>query len=250
MDVAADKLDKDQRLSASLRSPGTTSHQIVREESITEDIAIALTERFNKYTKLTLLTASEESIQGADWYWQIRVGTLAMHARVQAKRIRRSVFGEPDDQGTIELNTEQTMALLNYVENAQESLPSLQTWFAFFGRFNATPPCKKSPEKCLIHACGGACSGVNRLPSIWIAQASKFAHGTRRRQVIRMADIIGDSLRLDCFLPCISSNDGRGPRAKGFEVTSGIPTFESAVATIQSNDTLVGELRGALQIGV
>jgi hypothetical protein len=101
-------LERDQRLSQSLRGAATRSRQAVREESITQEMALTLRERFPENVELTLFTAGEERQNGADRYWRIQSADRAIHARVQAKRIQRSEFNQPDSEGTIEFKPDQS----------------------------------------------------------------------------------------------------------------------------------------------
>jgi hypothetical protein len=254
MDIANKKLELDQLYAEDFRGSASNSNQFVREEWITGEIALELRLNFASYVKTELFTAQTEAKNGADWYWCIQVGDLSIHAHVQAKRIQRSYFGQPDKDGIVELDTEQIEKLLDSAEVKKKVIPGLQTWIATYARFNATPPCRKNPASCDIHGCGLACEGVMRQPSIWIAKAADFAKYGRPRKTMRTAEIIQNSIRLDCFLPCIESSTIAsgpvGPMVKNFALTPNLMSYESSIEAIRGDSALSDEFKGALQIKI
>lgn len=98
-------LERDQLLARELRSATTGSHQIYREECITVEMATELRERFPEHVEITLFTPPEEIRTGADWYWRFEKARGAIHARVQAKRVQRTAFGQADDRGHVDIDT-------------------------------------------------------------------------------------------------------------------------------------------------
>ena len=255
MDVVANELDDDQLLAQHFRSGQTSSHQFIREESITERIARALFKRFREYTDFTLFTPHEESRNGTDWYWRFQIDDLSIHAHVQAKRIQRTMFGQADKDGIVELDTEQIERLLDVAADARKRVRGLQTWIATYARFDATPPCGKNPVNCSTHGCNLACQGTTRQPSIWIAKASDFAgYGRRSRQMMRMNEIAQNSIRLDCLLPCIESGTTAvnriGPMVKDFVLAPNLMSYESSIEAIRGDSALSDEFKGALKIKV
>ena len=250
MDVVSNLLRRDQLLAESLRSSETLSRQIFREESITVEMAAALKERFPAHVDVTLFTSAEETINGADWYWRIQKGTDAIHARVQAKRVQRSTFGQLDRDGVIRLDIQQLNTLVERAELDQEHLPGLQAWIATYGRHDGLPPCGREPNECNRHGCGGACANKFGLQSIWIAEAQTFAIGPRANESLSMRAMVESSVRLDCLLPCIDLNTGRGPGVKGLALVPGLGSFEESVAAIQRQALLRSTFRGAIQIRV
>jgi hypothetical protein len=238
-------LERDQRLSQVLRSTKTSSRQVVREESITQEIALTLKERFSDNVEMILFTAPEEKRNGADWYWRIQSGERAIHARVQAKRIQRSEFNQPDAEGTVEIAPDQLRTLVKGTRSARKTLPGLQAWISIFGRYDSTPPCGVDPCNCQNHGCGGQCD-KRLIPSIWIAQADAIAKSATVRR--RMRDIVCDSVRLDCVLPCIDGTGGDGPNAKGFVLAQGLLPFDECVAAIQRAPSMNSPFKGAMRI--
>jgi len=106
-------LSRDQLLAPALRSETTTSRQVYREECITVEMATTLRERFPQHVEITLFTAPEEARTGADWYWRFERGDQAIHARVQAKRVRRSEFGQDDSDGVVEIARSWTISFVD-----------------------------------------------------------------------------------------------------------------------------------------
>jgi len=250
MAVASDLLEEDQSFAPSLRGPGTQSLQIYREEFITAKIAVAMKKQFSAHVDFQLFTTAEESKNGADWYWRIQVGDFAMHARVQAKRIARRSVSKPDEAGFVEIESNQIVKLIDSSREAWAELPHLQSWIATYARVNATPPCHKNPAKCRQHGCGGLCAQSKNLPSIWVAQASAFARGNPIRRQIPIQDIIHDSIRLDCMLPCVQQQGGSGPNSKGFALLAELRSFNDAVSVILGNDAMARDIAGALDIRI
>jgi hypothetical protein len=248
--VVSHLLHRDQLLAKELRSSMTMSRQIFREECITLEMAATLREKFPDHINLTIFTQAEEKRNGADWYWRIQKGTGAIHARVQAKRVRRSAFGQLDSDGVVEFETDQLCRLLETVDSDRSSLPDLQAWIATFARYDASPPCGKEPSRCGSHGCRGSCDGMNELPSVWVAQAQEFANGGAQTKQLAVRKVVESSLRLDCILPCIDRGKIDGPAAKGYTLTPGILPFDACVAAIQANPLLSGTFQGALQIRV
>jgi hypothetical protein len=248
MEAVGNLLSRDQHLAERLRNPDTTSRQIFREECMTSEMAETLIERFPDHVEFRLFTTHEENRNGADWYWRIQVGNRAVHARVQAKRVQRSRFGESDENGKIDIEIEQLRKLLDSAESDSASLPGLETWVATFAQLNASPPCGNKPAACKNHGCGDACADANRLPSIWIAEASDLVNDGQSH--LRIDQILKHSVRLDCILPCIESGNRPGPVTKGFSLASGVPTFDTCIEAIQSSVSLKGTFEGALQIKV
>ena len=105
-------------------------------------MATTLREQFPSHVEITLFTPQEETGTGADWYWRFEREDGAIHARVQAKRVQRKRFGDPDDRGSIDIDVSQLNRLIQATAEATE-LPGLQAWLATYARFDATPPCRK-----------------------------------------------------------------------------------------------------------
>lgn len=239
-------LSRDQLLAEGLRSSTTGSRQIYREECITVEMATELRERYPDQVEITLFTPPEEKRTGADWYWRFEKAGGAIHARVQAKRVQRTAFGQGDGNGHVDLDTQQLSQLVNWTREEQEELPGLQAWLATYARVQANPPCGSSDlQQCHHHRHQEEC--VNHGPSLWIAQAKEI-QGKRRTPI---GEIIQKSLRLDCILPCI---DGQyadpGPAAKGFTIQSGLRSYQDCVSAIEGNMLLRREFEGALRIAV
>jgi hypothetical protein len=253
-DVVGNLLNRDQLLAKELRSSKTRSRQIFREECITLEMASTLKERFPNEVELIIFTPHEEAYStGADWYWHIRNGNSGIHARVQAKRVQRSEFGQPDSDGTIEFETNQLRRLVRAVDRDRSKLPGLEAWIATFARYEATPPCGMEPSKCKNHGCGNNCAETNRFPSIWIAKAQRFAtRMTPRRQMMGLRQVVEKSVRLDCILPCSDVVDrGRGgPVSKGFVLEPGLSLFDVCIETIQNQPALLNTFQGAIQIKI
>jgi hypothetical protein len=243
-------LERDQLLAESLRSTETNSRQIFREESITLEMVATLKERFPNHVDVTVFTAAEETRNGADWYWRFQKANHAIHARVQAKRVQRSAFGQPDSSGTVEIDIDQLQRLIATAELDQVQLPGLQSWLATYARYDATPPCNREPTDCSKHGCGGNCAGQPRIPSVWITKAQELVDSPHSRQTRRIRDIVQNSIRLDCVLPCIDidPSNATGPNAKGLVLSANLPPYEKCVASIERNPAMGDTLRGALQI--
>jgi hypothetical protein len=244
-------LSRDQLLSRELRSSTTGSRQIYREECITVEMATELRQRFPDHVEITLFTPPEETRTGADWYWRFEKAGGAIHARVQAKRVQRTEFGQADSDGHIDIDVPQLERLLQAADEAATEIPGLEAWVATYARFNASPPCGFGDlQTCRHHSHRKACA--EHGPSLWIAQAreirSKLRGGASRQSV---AEIVDHSLRLDCVLPCVGGLDVvPGPASKGFIIQSGLMTHQDCVATIEGNALLRKEFEGALRIMV
>lgn len=163
-------LSRDRLLAREMRSPTTGSRQVHREECITVEMAATLRERFPEHVEITLFTPPEEARIAADWYWRFEKGDHAIHVRVQAKRVQRTEFGQPDASGRVDIDMLQLTRLVQATREARNQLPGLQAWLATYVRFPATPPCRNDDLRyCPRHSHGGACA--NHEPSLWIAQA-------------------------------------------------------------------------------
>jgi hypothetical protein len=246
-EVVSGLLNRDQLLAETLRSPETSSHQIFREECITVDMVSTLRERFPDHIEITMFTGDEESHNGADWYWRIQKGRGAIHARVQAKRIRRSAFRQKDSNGTVQIDMAQLQKLIDTAESDREILPNLQSWLATYARFDADPPCGNHPSMCNNHGCENSCT-EQEIPSIWIAKAKEILETGRTKPIFQVKDIVEKSLRLDCILPCIDRSIDEGPSAKGFNLFANLPTYETCIMAIQNNPALQASFDGAIQI--
>jgi len=223
-------LDRDQLLAQQLRTDITTSRQIYREECITVEMATTLRERFPNNVEITLFTSSEERGTGADWYWRFERGDGAIHARVQAKRVRRLEFGQADRDGNVEINLAQLNDLIQATEEALPEFPGLQAWLATFARSDATPPCgQRELSRCRRHGHETACT--SHEPSLWIAQAGEIRR--LEEQNPRVQRIVTHSVRLDCILPCIDGHDAnQGPASKDFTLTPGLPSYQDCIERI------------------
>jgi hypothetical protein len=248
-------LERDQLLARNLRSEETRSRQIYREECITTEMAATLRERFPQHVEITLFTAHEEARTGADWYWRFERGDRAIHARVQAKRVRRLEFGQPDSNGVVEIDRPQLDALIQAAGRLASSnelnrtpIPGLRAWLATFARFDATPPCRKDDlSQCKRHNHERACA--DHGPSLWIAQASELLDLGVTRTTVRI--VVEHSVRLDCILPCIDGPGAMdGPAKKGFTLDKGLPTFQECVDRIQKDPALLKSFEGAMRIFV
>jgi hypothetical protein len=207
-------------------------------------MASALRERFPDHVEITLFTPPEETRTGADWYWRFEKAGGAIHARVQAKRVQRTEFGQSDNLGHVDIDRPQLGQLLAATRVAQAQLPGLQAWLATYARFDATPPCgQEDMAHCNHHGHGGTCQ--LQEPSVWIAKAESFASGAPRIPIHR---IVQDSVRLDCVLPCIDQQGGNGPEEKGFSLELIPKTFQECVAAIEAEATLRAGFEGALLI--
>ncbi len=244
-EVINNLLARDQELARELRSRETSSHQIYREESITVEMATELRKRFPNQVQITLFTPLEETRTGADWYWRIEKAGQAIHARVQAKRVQRTEFGQSDEFGLIDLDGPQLIQLVEAARQPPTELAGLQAWLATYARFDATPPCGMSDlMRCGSHRHQSSCR--SHQPSLWIADAKTFASGHSQQLPIRQ--VIGNSVRLDCVLPCIGEQDGAGPEDKGFVLQSGLGSYEECITAIESNIGLRSKFKGALRI--
>ena len=162
-------LDRDQLLARELRSDSTTSRQVYREECITVEMAATLRERFRDNVEITLFTPPEEAQTGADWYWRFERGNGAIHARVQAKRVQRTEFGQMDARGEVQIDLQQLEQLISATSDASNELSELQASLATFARFDANPPCGRTnlSRDCQRHSHERECS--RQKPSLWIA---------------------------------------------------------------------------------
>lgn len=241
-------LRRDELLARDLRSKTTLSRQVYREEHITAEMAATLLERFPNHVDIVLFTPREEKQTGADWYWRFERGDRAIHARVQAKRVQRSEFGQPDHSGHIDIDLPQLTQLLEATDQATNRLPGLHAWLATYARFRATPPCgKRNLRHCSKHRHQGACE--NHEPSLWIANAAEIAVLNVRRASIDQ--IIHKSVRLDCMLPCIDTSAAdEGPPSKGFELRDGLPRYGECIEAIERDALLRSYFEGALRVAV
>ncbi len=239
-------LKTDQKLAKKLRSSETSSHQFVDEETITNMLAIKLLEKFPNNIDFTLFTHNEENQNGADWYWRIECGDHAIHARVQAKRVQRRSFDEPDALGYININSSQMERLLQTTHTTDQKIIGLEAWLVTYTRFEAIPPCGyRNLQSCELHHHAETCA--KDQPCLWIANARKIVDSEIRNHV-SIIEIIEHSVRLDCILPCIDRAGISGPSKKGFVLQSGLQSFKECVDTIMSDPKLRLEFRGALRI--
>ncbi len=241
-------LARDQLLAGKLRSDATTSRQIYREECITVEMAATLRELYPQNVEITLFTPHEETGTGADWYWRFERGGRAIHARVQAKRVQRTEFGQADPDGHVDIDRPQLDQLIEATNAASSQLPGLHAWLATFARFDATPPCGcDNLLSCQRHRHTGACA--DHSPSLWIAQACEMRDLTARRVPVRK--VVEHSVRLDCILPCIDGPDAtQGPGVKGFTLTTGLLPYQDCIARIQQDAALRKSFKGAMRIAV
>lgn len=241
-------LSRDKLLAREIRSDGTLSRQVYREECITVEIAAALREQFPNQVEITLFTPSEETRTGADWYWRFEKGDLAIHARVQAKRVQRRQFGQADNLGHIDINIPQLEQLLQATSEATEQLPGLKAWLATYARFHATPPCGHNRlNDCAHHHHLEPCAGHE--PSLWIANAQEIKQMRANRASVKQ--IIQNSVRLDCILPCIGGPAaGYGPATKGFTLQRDLQTYQECVEAIERDAQLRSGFEGALRIAI
>jgi hypothetical protein len=238
-------LSRDQLLARGLRSSETGSRQIYREECITVEIATELRERFPDHVEITLFTPPEEARTGSDWYWRFEKDDRAIHARVQAKRVKRVEFGQSDRHGHIDLDQPQLIQLVEATRQAPQELAGLQAWLATYARFDATPPCGLTDLTCCrLHHHPGNCELY--VPSLWIAKAEAFANAHVQR--VPITQIVQNSVRLDCLLQCIGRQDRDGPEAKGFALQPSLRTFDECIAAIEYDAILRSEFEGALRI--
>lgn len=241
-------LARDQLLARQLRSDRTMSRQICREECITVEMAATLRERFPQNVEITLFTPPEETRTGADWDWRFEKSKQAIHARVQAKRVRHTAFGQPDGEGDVRIDQSQLDQLIKTTNAASDKLPGLQAWLATFARFDATPPCgRENLMQCSRHRHERACAGHHAC--LWIAQASDI-------QALRVArltvpQVIEHSVRLDCILPCIDAPGVmKGPAVKGFTLADDLPGYQDCIGDIRGAPALLKSFKGALRIFV
>lgn len=251
MMVVSELLTADQAHAGDLRSGLGSSRQFVREETITESLAIRLQSKFSEHVEMQLFTPAEEVRFGADWYWHFRRGNMAIHALVQAKRVRRSEFGQSDEDGLINVDWSQLQTLRAYADMKRRSMPGLQTWLASYARLKAMPPCGMVPSKCGNHGCT-SCSG-EVTPSIWIEQVDNLlrVYGSRRATGIRVGEIVSDSVRLDCLLPCVrdsasAAGSALGPGVRNLFLSADVPSFRRCLGTIRRDQELSAVLQGAL----
>ena len=244
-------LSRDQLLARDLRSSTTGSRQIYREECITVEMATELRERYPDHVEITLFTPHEEKLNGADWYWRFEKAGGAIHARVQAKRVQRSEFGQPDNRGHVDLDMPQLDKLVEAVRDVPSELVGLQAWLATYARFDADPPCaSRDLQWCPRHRHQAACA--DQGPSLWIAQAQEFTRPEfTNRSRMPIGEIIQESLRLDCILPCIDGpHADPGPARKGFTIQNGLSSYQDCVSIIEADALLRKEFEGALRIAV
>lgn|GEM_PF-1322495 len=244
-EVISRLLSRDQLIARGLRSTETGSRQIYREECITVEMATELLERFPNHVEITLFTPPEEKRTGADWYWRFEKAGRAIHARVQAKRVQRTEFGQADDRGFVDLDLPQLAQLGNATRHVPE-LAGLQVWLATYARFDATPPCgKRDLKSCSSHGHRDVCA--DHGPSLWIADAREIRQSMPSRVPIR--EIIEKSLRLDCLLPCSDrSGEDDGPASKRFVLSGDLPTYQECLESIERDALLRKEFEGALRI--
>ena len=246
--VIGKSLSRDQVLARKVRSDSTGSRQFIREESITADIAATLLEQFPQHVEFTLFTAPEEKASGADWYWRIEKSGRAVHARVQAKRVQRTAFGQSDELGHVEIELPQLEQLIRETERASKQLPELQAWVATYARFDATPPCgSRNLQQCSRHFHHEPCA--NHGPSFWIANAEEIL-GLQKKE-LQVRAMIEHSVRLDCLLPCIDEGGVHdGPESKGFAFNGGLPPYQECVTRISGNAALRSTFQGTIKIAV
>lgn len=242
-------LSQDQSLASELRSSTTGSRQIYREESITVEMATTLREQFPDHVEITLFTPKEETYTGADWYWRFERGDHAIHARVQAKRVQRTMFGQMDDKGYVDFDITQLNQLLQATTEASR-LNGLQAWLATYARFDATPPCGyENLQFCSHHRHESPCARSG--PSLWISHAEEIVRQLHNSQRAQVSKIIQNSIRLDCMLPCIGGPEtDYGPGKKGFILQSGLKTYQDCIAIIDGDMLLRKQFQGALCIMV
>lgn len=240
-------LRRDQKVARELRTNATGSRQIYREESITEHMLSELVLTFPDRIKIELFTVHEETPTGADWYWRFEKGGGAIHAYVQAKRVRRTKFEQPDALGHIVLDRAQLRQLVSALTLEADRLAGLNAWLATYARCDAAPPCaSENLEQCKRHRHTGGCP--RREPSVWIANASEILSAFPSQQRIGIQEVVRHSVRLDCILPCSDHRQSKsGPGAKGFVLQEGLPSFEACVDAIR-NSNMASGLRGAVQI--
>lgn len=247
-EVINNLLRRDRQLASDLRSDTTQSRQVYREESITTEVAVTLQERFPDHVHTVLFTPAEEKQTGADWYWRIETADRAIHARVQAKRVQRSGFGQPDQSGHISLDFKQLDRLRQATSEAENRIPGLQAWLATFAQFRASPPCGRDDLLlCDHHRHIAQC--MNQGPSLWIAHVKDIAQLDQREPSV--AWIVQRSLRLDCVLPCnVRPELDAGPITKGFELRDGLLPYQECVNIIRDDPSLRTNFQGALQIAI
>ncbi|KAA3608748.1 MAG: hypothetical protein DWQ01_11640 [Planctomycetota bacterium] len=226
---------------------------------------------------LILFSGSEEKEKGADWYWHISVGDRAIHSLVQAKRIQRTEFGQDDKNGIVRIDWEQLQKLVSAAKRQpDDELPHLEAWLVTFGRhMNALPPCPRPKlhiNDCHIHNHVPPCQALT--PSVWVAQAGKVSGvlktSSSKTSRVKFEEILKESLRLDCLLPCIrpaseleadkkesqekpqpsngASLPMSGPSTKGFFLEKGIPAFDQCLERVLEKKELKSKLQGALHI--
>lgn len=245
--IANQQLEIDQKLSKQVRSEGSSSRQFVNEETITDLLVGDLLTRFPGRVKMELFTRAEENMNGADWYWRLEAGGRAIHARVQAKRVHRSEFGQEDSAGHVKINRVQLDKLVNVTHQDRCHIPGLQSWVVTFLRYEGNPPCGCDDlNGCERHQHGHSCDG--HAPSVWVADAKEIYELGKSSLTARQ--IVEHSIRLDCMLPCIAGPRGGGPASKGFALQFGLPSFSECVATIRNASVSEpnSELKGALRI--
>lgn len=241
-------LERDRLLARELRSDATSSRQVYREECITVEMAATLRERYPQHVEVTLFTPAEERKIGADWYWRFERGDRAVHARVQAKRVQRTDFGQQDHDGHVDIDLRQLTQLVEEARSASEQLLNMEAWVATFAQFDADPPCcQVDLGNCARHKHNGRCT--DHKPSLWIAQASEVLSLMRNRLSIRV--IVEHSVRLDCILPCIDGPSVMdGPARKGFALLEGLSPYQDCLDLILGNDALRKQFEGAIRIAI
>lgn len=193
------------------------------------------------HVEITLFTPSEEARTGADWYWRIERAGLGLHALVQAKRVQRTGFGQPDHAGDIDLDLPQLTLLRDRAKDMQSEIPGLMAWLATYARYDATPPCERADlSQCNRHRHVGSCRPEG--PSLWIANATVIAG---MPTLVPVKTIVEESVRLDCVLPCVgqdgndSPNGNNGPGSKGLRLERMPSSFQECTRAIL-NDKRVG----------
>lgn len=229
-----------------LHTKESTSHQLYREDHMTITLGAALVRNYQQHVQMQLFTPQEEKANGADWYWRFDVGDIPIHARVQAKRIRRFAYNTPDQDCDIFFDLDQLKTLIEVTSADSQLLRGLQSWVAVYGRFEADPPCGVSNlNKCKAHRHRGNCS--NSTPSLWIASATEV----RKRGIRKMAmrDFISLAVRLDCLLPCMLDSMSRvALEEKGLEFNADISSFNRCESILRTNPYVRENLAGMLRI--
>ncbi|ABC28203.1 hypothetical protein HCH_01336 [Hahella chejuensis KCTC 2396] len=251
-------LSLDQELAQDLRASATTSRQFIREECITALMAARLVRDYKAQVKIVLFTGNEEKKCGADWYWRFERENGAIHACVQAKRVGRNYFDQPDSKGSVIFTNEQLEKLNTNLDKYQAKIKQLDAWVATFARANLSPPCGyEELNLCPLHMHCGECNdigyeGDNRFSSLWIAKAEKILKRINGKSItMRINNIVEQSIRLDCLLPCIGDESSEhGPASKGFVLSKLSQTFDDCVEVIQKDKKLSDSFEGAMLIKI